>query len=474
MAIVLGQKRAIARIRVGGSRGTGFLVSDDGLLLTAFHVVGDLAKKTLRAGPITIDFGDPREEPNGAPYFSTTAAVVPGCHNAENDWALLQCANAPPNVVPFTCAPLKNSYELAWDTFGFSDAAPDNGIVYAGEVRSVGRRFQLYSDEASAANTARIRGLSGSPCIVHGYVVGILQTANLQKNAAGEWEAQEGAVFVLALTEVERACARVKVTRPVPPFVREVGQLLRPAAEILSAAADVLAIPDPEGKPVDVLRSQVALEMMRSGVEQTRDALAALVLALEWKSLEQILEFAASLWIHDEAAAKLASAGRIVCLNAMNAVTGQRYVHRAGYPIAKHPGWRTFTRVIPNVMPEEQGPMLVGAVQKVLAQMFKCDIADVGQSLDAHPHEGHPIVIVIPPPVPLPPDLKIVKDAFPKLRFALLAGETIANGFQTEYPDVEVVEPVIAKGQEALAIEAHVRAKALVSLSFDNRFVTKE
>src|SRR5688500_4679417 len=95
-------KRAVARITVGGeagSRGTGALVSDTGLVLTAFHVVADHAKslKTRKAeyfaGPILVVFGDPKDKNTWT--SGDGSAERTSYFSIDDDWILLQLGGGP-------------------------------------------------------------------------------------------------------------------------------------------------------------------------------------------------------------------------------------------------------------------------------------------------------------------------------------------------------------------------------------------
>src|SRR4051812_2055209 len=111
-------KRAIARIVVGQSRGTGFLVSRDGLVLTALHVVADLEgsrrNERLRpyVGPITLQFGDPLTGATWTP--AGPATLVPELYSLQGDWAVLQIAGpVPGDVVPLRLAELSTAHDTA-------------------------------------------------------------------------------------------------------------------------------------------------------------------------------------------------------------------------------------------------------------------------------------------------------------------------------------------------------------------------
>jgi WD40 repeat protein len=171
---------AIARIDImqGGKslgRGTGFLVGD-GLVLTAFHVVGNR-------------FGNPP-----APYPGEIVLTFPGhvskavldekLWNHKEDWALLRCDSPPPSC-PLPLAEL-NSSGLDWLTFGFPDTNPQ-GMVQTGRIKNEHAEldgvhaFQLFSEEAAAGNGAPVKGLSGAPVMIRNAVVGLMRFALMKE-----------------------------------------------------------------------------------------------------------------------------------------------------------------------------------------------------------------------------------------------------------------------------------------------------
>ena len=171
-------RQAVARIDIvqggkSGSRGTGFLVAPD-LVLTALHVVGDRSAPTLTLLPGTIALT--------FPTHSTEATVVDGRVDARADWILLRCAVPPPNVRPI---PLSDSVEdgAAWETYGFPDANPRDGLAQIGTVTHASGTFegisayQLFSDQASSGSGAPVKGASGGPVIVGGAIVGLLRAS---------------------------------------------------------------------------------------------------------------------------------------------------------------------------------------------------------------------------------------------------------------------------------------------------------
>lgn len=182
-------RAAIARIEIRDgarvlSRGTGFLVTDR-LLLTAFHVVGD----RTRTPPFLY------EQQYGLflcfPDHDLRGRVVEGIWDPAADWALVECAE-PLNARPLPLAELGAS-SATWETFGFPDANPLDGMVCSGSVENAAGEIQgivamqLFSKQAAAGNGSPVRGLSGAPVIVEGAVVGVLRYSLMKEglNVAG-------------------------------------------------------------------------------------------------------------------------------------------------------------------------------------------------------------------------------------------------------------------------------------------------
>ncbi|MBI3373153.1 MAG: trypsin-like peptidase domain-containing protein [Betaproteobacteria bacterium] len=178
---------AIARFEVRDgtrvlSRGTGFLVTDR-LVLTAFHVVGDRTQLALYEQQYGLFACFPGHE--------CPCRVVEGSWDASADWALVECAD-PPKARPLPLAELYAS-GAAWETYGFPDANPQDGMVCSGTVENPAGEIQgvvamqLFSKQAAAGNGSPVRGLSGAPVIVDGAAVGVLRYSLMKDglNVAG-------------------------------------------------------------------------------------------------------------------------------------------------------------------------------------------------------------------------------------------------------------------------------------------------
>jgi hypothetical protein len=201
----------VARIDVGPSRGTGFVVAE-GLALTALHVLGERSRTPFTLyGDILLTFQ------NG----TASATLHEDFWDLNADWALLKfqmtSAAAAPPVLPLADVPAKDTN---WWTFGFPDANP-GGMVFVGQVSDPqadlqgAASLQLFSREAASGKGPPVKGLSGAPVLVGDgqnkvAVVGLLRYALSRDN-----EAVAGTLY---------AC---------------------PIASVLKKADTLLAVPDP-------------------------------------------------------------------------------------------------------------------------------------------------------------------------------------------------------------------------------------
>lgn len=173
-------RQAICRIDVtqdagSVSRGTGTLVGP-GLVLTALHVVADrrATPPARYPGKITLTFPDHQTEAEIHEAF-----MDPGA-----DWVLLKCVQ-PPTIEPVAMGRLKQS-GIDWETYGFPDANPRDGMVQTGRVEAWDGQLegsaalQLFSEEAAAGNGAPVKGLSGAPVFVGTWLVGHMRFALMQ------------------------------------------------------------------------------------------------------------------------------------------------------------------------------------------------------------------------------------------------------------------------------------------------------
>ena len=174
-------RKPIARIDVihqerNVSRGTGSFVGGR-FVLTALHVVAN--RQTMppipHPGRIHLTF----------PGHRTEAVIRQDCYDVRADWVLLECVDPPP-VRPMPLGELNESGG-GFETFGFPDMQPIDGMVQRGTVENHdaellgAKAFQLLSNQAAAGDGAPIQGSSGSPVVVENALVGVLRAALLDE-----------------------------------------------------------------------------------------------------------------------------------------------------------------------------------------------------------------------------------------------------------------------------------------------------
>lgn len=207
-------RQAIAKIEILGdegnsavkSRGTGFLVGD-GMVLTALHVVANRRTEPPEPIPGTIRLTFPDME--------TEATIDADLWDAHEDWALLTCRDKP-RTRPIPMADWQST-GAGFETFGFPDANPRDGMVQSGRVKDHNAEldgapaFQLFSEEAAAGNGAPAKGLSGAPVLIDNAVVGLLRFALMDQQR----QTVAGTLYACPMIPIiERAAGRLPIPDP--------------------------------------------------------------------------------------------------------------------------------------------------------------------------------------------------------------------------------------------------------------------
>lgn len=176
-------KNAIARIEADARRGTGFLVSQEGHVLTAAHVV--------------VSEDDPQRPPTSliAAFpggFSSSADCV--FVDPRRDWALLKLKDAGwPPALPVRTASSGDVRQKAVSTYGYPSGQPlplDATVTYWG----------LAEGEIASAKLVGqpVEGLSGAPVLLDGEAIAVVQRSDLGTNK----KSIAGRLFALNLNEV--------------------------------------------------------------------------------------------------------------------------------------------------------------------------------------------------------------------------------------------------------------------------------
>lgn len=453
------QRRAICRIYVpipGGRRGTGFLIAEH-LVMTAAHVVEKAGDK---AGDKRAPYaGEDIELLFGGTFQPIRARVVAKHFDAANDWAVLEllpAGTSVPGATPFRAAALVPVARLRWDTFGYSERAEVPGQAYFGEVVTASDRFQLRVDPTEGSP----QGLSGSPCIVDGEVVGvIIQTSSLKTTDT---------LFAQSMCSIQTAgCSEFTLNAADAPYsadaqtrLRDFENDLAPAAVRLGFATNVQeaqAIFNP-GR----MLPRVAAAMM-GGLGPTLDAIHSLkgLFSNKWPdqvppaTAHQLLKLAGRAWI-DAAAVKrlhhlLLEGDKLVILNTDQPELARLYVHRAGCLDMQHPGRFELSDWVDATPPGFD--KVVQAFDDTVVRLINRE-PTAEEALASHNHDLNPIVVWFSglPKRSVIERLQKKATGYDRVRLMFLVGYDTLDTVHGEYDDAERVTPAPVRDDFAAAL----------------------
>ncbi len=280
-------REAIARIEIVDaagqviSRGTGTLVGP-GLVLTALHVVADRRADPPQPlpGRIRLVF----------PTGQRDAEIHGTLMDARADWVLLRCEELP-NVPPVPLGRLTQA-GVDWETYGFPDANPRDGMIQTGRVEAWDGELegqaalQLFSMEAAAGNGAPVKGLSGAPVFVNEFLVGHMRFALMQ-----DGRTVAGTLYACPVSTPETASAGLLAVANVPfrrstttAVVEEMRETERGTRRIVLAGLLVLALliggavfyfSRPPRPPSPAIRTIAVLPLRNMTVDSGRSAALA-------------------------------------------------------------------------------------------------------------------------------------------------------------------------------------------------------
>jgi AAA-like domain/Trypsin-like peptidase domain len=184
-------KNACAYIEAGNSRGTGYLVSSEHVI-TCEHVVRGIAA----GGELRLRF----------PAGERSARVKE--LDAGADWALLELDQPLTDVWPLRLA-AECPRGAPWEAYGFPATTGTAGVWLTGDVQDPNgddpqghASLVLFSREVAAGSGGQIQGISGTPVLVGGTVVGHIK--RIVPDDSEVPRAQLGLLYACSARELEK------------------------------------------------------------------------------------------------------------------------------------------------------------------------------------------------------------------------------------------------------------------------------
>jgi trypsin-like peptidase len=438
-------KYAIARIVVGGARGTAFLVSDDGLVLTALHVIGPLAEPFVPyRGSITLEFGDK------AVHATWTAAAKLVQHSVQDDWALLQLVDPVP---PYPARPLPlagirfDPDPASWETWGFPTVAALEGTGYDGSSVIQADVFEV---SCAALHQSMVDGISGAPLVVGGDVCGIVQQAFMSLDAENRPRVEDSKLKARTLRCVMSAVGgRLQwddyAELPFEPHVKEaVTGLFKDPARLRELGKNV-------GVNVSVTRREllpgkIARRALRTGLDHTYVALSSTPGPLDAKEGVRILEYVAAGGLGDapvrevRAGLRGENAELAVLLCARQDLTARFFVWRARYGVTELGAFEKRVFTIGPCPDEGEVAYFHAELRKELARITRRQ----GAALDQWIKDGRELFFALVPGMVRQEVFEKVAPDFPGGRFVQFAPEPPLKA----QPRIRAVVPELTAAEE--------------------------
>jgi hypothetical protein len=276
---------AIVEIRDGTQvLGTGFLVSTDGLVLTARHVTHPRTR-------ITAAFID---------GTTSGAEVVDFGQAPADDWALCRLTNVPAAIAPIPLADLRSVMkEVVWYTVGFPNLRANLRGGLHGVVRREVPKLELYCRELTDKSYDDARGISGAPCIVDGEAVGLIVDV-LRQNAGPIVTGEVQAIPIAAIQPRNLALSYGRGSDL--PWQRVFSYPLQAVTEAeRQMAADIVRL-SPQIPPAP---DQIARRMINQGVDATAKVMKQID-RIGKEVVDEIMSLADTLWVRGSAAESFA------------------------------------------------------------------------------------------------------------------------------------------------------------------------
>jgi hypothetical protein len=434
------RQRAIARVEVQGggattSRGTGFLVHADGLLLTAAHVVFNVN------GP-----GKPRFPGEIQLFFATRSASPPPlvrgvtvvAQDLDEDWALLRCT-PPVGTEPIPLQEMPPTIGAAWATFGY----PDGGDRIRGDGYSgvIGNRYETHLDldsSGSGSNAVppgdKAKGLSGAPCLVDDAAVGLVVA-----------RPNDGKVVAIRSHRILNKQPGLRSVRL--PFELSFGARLAnvPGPELKELAA-ALKLSD-EDLVSPGLHEKIARAMLAFAPGELAEIIRATALGAKGLKAEAgwLLQLIETLWVKNSAASEFArfveaEETRAAVINTEEARAGHHYVARASDLKASLNKWRV-CRFQPDVQHATPDALLAAAREELWNKLMPLGTPKSEDQLKRMIRLKKPVILLVLDPAART-EIVALEEAFPGLRVALLTGASLPLQSATR-TDLMCISPAI-------------------------------
>jgi hypothetical protein len=460
------------------ARGTGVLIGPK-WVLTAGHVVRKSEAEPgvpYSANDLELRFGKEKGAVRGVKVTRFSSSP---------DWALLELPDGGERPVAdaLRAGRPPTGYRVRWETWGYADETEIEGKEYQGTVRTDDpRKFQVSVEDGGPGTPP---GLSGSPCICAGEVVGILIRA--------ERETSLETLYVLSVAIIAEGCAELKIAPHVRPYVDEVTFILnrKGCNDLLPKTAATLglvgsAVEATNTIPAAVLPRRVAFAMM-GGPDLAFQGLRSLQRAFNVPDVpspapvpvtpdpeaSRILRFSACSWIAQGAVETLSRAlndeNAIALINTRDSNIASWYVHRAGCLSENDPG--RFEYCLPVDVSSIEPDELLHAFEGAVAGLFGHSPEDLPSDLAEHDHANRPIVVWFTSP-PKRASLDYVRakhESYGRIRVILLVGPEIPPAVAADYLDAVRVEPYVGEAQSGTAIENYKKAVEKLTKLYNRR-----
>lgn len=401
-------------------RGTGFLVTSDGLVITARHVVWDDKNQREHPGKLRLTFDTP-----GAAPHATDAKIV--YRDEKLDFAMLQATDPPKTgPLPLGRGDRAITNPTYWSSFGYTQSSPVSGSVYSGTLARAGLRFQLTAIQGLGVGALSVEGLSGGPCIVHGEVVALI-TSELSDPGTGTLV--EGKLYALPLESVdaalkEAAAANPALATPEVPLGPKVevpylgafrNELVKLDVAKLAEVGRALDLEDLDDLEAPALIVRIVRALFEQGVDGAMNIVTAHhdVLHAQEKKWPELAE---TFWVSPAAVNRIlgraSPAGGPVAL-----LAGHPEIVRHCLRRALHARLGTIDGLSLNVV--EVGPLGADvelSIRTALRDHFKSD----GDKLVKNIARKKLVFVVVEGPLPSPDALNTIRGEMPELCFVVV------------------------------------------------------